>query len=144
MSDKSPSSVIVNLASAGIHAMHDLIEGGLSGALYELAETAGVDLAVEADAIRLLPEVARFCAEFNLGPFCAIASGAQLICIDPAVESSMVRRLRRARVPVARIGAVVERSNGVTLVQGGRERRFPRFAVDELTRVRGLVRERLM
>ncbi|MEK6804892.1 MAG: AIR synthase-related protein [Nitrospirota bacterium] len=123
------------MATGGVHAMHDPTEGGLSAALYELAEAAGVGLAIEAAAIPVLPEAARLCAAFDLDPLGVMASGSLLLCIDPAVEASLVRRLRRARVPVARIGTVVERSNGVTLAEGGRERRFPRFAVDELARL---------
>ena len=131
------------MTAGGVHAMHDPTEGGLSAALYELAEAAGVGLRIEKEAIRILPEAAALCADFRLNPFGAIASGALLICANPAYEDKMCRRLRRARIAVARIGTVVERSKGLTLVHQGRERRFPRFAVDELTRVLGLPPQRM-
>jgi hydrogenase maturation factor len=125
----------VAIAVGGVHAMHDPTEGGLSSALYELAEAANVGLKIEADTIRILPEAAQLCSDFELNPLGVIASGALLITIDPAFEKRTLARLRTARIPVARIGTVVARRNGVTLVEEGRARPFPRFTVDELARL---------
>jgi hydrogenase maturation factor len=125
----------VALATGGVHAMHDPTEGGLSSALYEMAEAAGVGLTIDAGAIRIAPEAAQLCADFGLNPLGAIASGALLICADQACETRMVTRLRRERIPVARIGTVVARRNGVILIEQGHTRPFPRFAVDELARL---------
>lgn len=127
----------VAIAAGGVHAMHDPTEGGLSSALYELAEAANVGLKVEADAIRILPEAAQLCAEFWLDPLGLIASGALLITVNPALEGRTLGRLRAARIPAARIGIVVPRRNGVTLIENGRARPFPRFPVDELARFFG-------
>ncbi len=123
------------LAVGGVHAMHDPTEGGLSAALYELAEAAGVGVEIEADRIRVLPEAARLCADFGLNPLGAISSGALLICTDPVFEGRIVARLRQARIPAARIGTVVPKRKGVTLIEHDRARPFPRFAVDELARL---------
>ena len=123
------------MAAGGVHAMHDPTEGGLSAALYEVAEAARVGLKIDGDAIRILPEAAQLCADFGLNPLGAISSGALLICTDPAFERRTVMRLRRSRIPVARIGTVVPRRNGVTLIENGCARPFPRFAVDEVARL---------
>jgi hydrogenase maturation factor len=123
------------LAVGGVHAMHDPTEGGLSAALYELAEAAGVGVEIEADRILVLPEAARLCADFRLNPLGAISSGALLICTDPAFEGRTVARLRQARIPAARIGTVVPKRKGVTLIEYDRVRPFPRFAVDEVARI---------
>jgi len=125
----------VAMATGGVHAMHDPTEGGLSSALYELAEAAGVGLKIEADRIRILPEAAQLCADFGLNPLGAIASGSLLICADQAHEIRLVTRLRAARIPVARIGTVVPRRQGVTLIEEGRAHPFPRFSVDEVARL---------
>jgi hydrogenase expression/formation protein HypE len=132
----------VALATGGVHAMHDPTEGGLSSALYEMAEAANVGLKIKADTIHILPEAAQLCTDFGLDPLGVIASGALLICTDPAFEQRTIARLRRARIPVARIGAVVPRRNGVTLVEKGRALPFPRFTVDELARLFEQSRER--
>lgn len=125
----------VAMAIGGVHAMHDPTEGGLSSALYEMAEAAGVGLKIDANSIRILPEAAQLCADFGLNPLGAIASGSLLICADQACETRMAARLRRVRIPVTRIGTVVPKRNGVTLIEKGHERPFPRFAADELARL---------
>lgn len=115
--------------------MHDPTEGGLSAALYKMAEAAGVGLKIEANAIRLLPEADQLCTDFGLNPLGAIASGALLISIDPSFEGRTLTRLREARISAVRIGSVVPRRSGVTLMVDGRARPFPQFPVDELARL---------
>ena len=115
--------------------MHDPTEGGLSAALYELAEAARVGLRIEAERVRIFPETAQLCTDFGLNPLGAISSGSLLICIDQAVERRVIASLRRARIPVARIGTVVPKREGVMLIDHRRIRSFPRFAVDEVARV---------
>jgi hydrogenase maturation factor len=126
----------VALSVGGVHAMHDPTEGGLSAALYELAEAAGVGVLVEERAIRILPEGARVCADFGLNPLGAIASGALLICASPDRASAIIARLSRAKIAAARIGTVTSARQGVRIVAAsGRVRRLPRFPVDEITRI---------
>ena len=123
-------------ATGGVHAMHDPTEGGLSAALYELAEAAKVGVRVEESKIRILPEGARICADFGLNPFGAIASGALLICADPSRVSTIVRRLTREGIPTTHIGTVVPGREGVRMMtEDGCLRRVPRFAVDEMARM---------
>lgn len=125
----------IALASEGVHAMHDPTEGGLSAALYELAEASEVGLRIEAEKIRILPEAAKLCSDFGLDPLGTIASGSLLICLDPRIEKRALARLRMARIPAVRIGTVVDKHEGVTLVEHHRSRPFPRFTVDEVARL---------
>ncbi len=132
----------IALAAGGVHAMHDPTEGGLSAALYELAEAAGVGVLVEERAIRILPEGAKLCADFGLNPLGAMASGSLLICANPAHETAILRRLARAGIVATRIGIVVPARQGVKMVTGNRKPRpVPRFAVDELARLFGTSRD---
>ncbi|MDE3242129.1 MAG: AIR synthase [Nitrospirota bacterium] len=124
------------LACGGVHAMHDPTEGGLSGALYELAEAAGVGLRIDETAVPILPEGARLCADLGLHPWGALASGSLLICADPSREAAIRSRLHRAGIAAARIGTVVPAQQGVRLAtEGCRSRPVPRFAVDEVARL---------
>lgn len=129
------------LAVGGVHAMHDPTEGGLSAALYELADASRVGLRIEQAAIRVLPEGAQLCAAFGLDPLGAIASGALLICADSQRADAIVARLARGGIEGTRIGTVMPRRHGVRLVgTDGRVRPMPRFARDELARLLETVR----
>lgn len=126
------------LSVGGVHAMHDPTEGGLSAALYELAEAAGVGVRIEETAVPILPEGRRLCAHFGLDPLGAIASGALLISAAPPRAPAMLRRLRAAGIAAARIGTVVPARRGITLVgEGGKAGPLRRFTVDEVARLLG-------
>jgi hydrogenase maturation factor len=123
--------------AARVHAMHDPTEGGLATALWELAEAAGVGLAVEEERIPVLPEGAAICRELGLDPLGTIASGALLAAVAAADAGPILHAWARAGIEGAFIGRVLEPAAGVTLRQGGRPRPLPRFARDELARVLG-------
>lgn len=128
----------VAVAAGGVHAMHDPTEGGLSAALYELAEAAGVGVRVEEAAIPILPEGQALCTALGIDPLGAIASGALLISADRRRATKILQALKRARIPASRIGTVVRKQEGVTIVGAtGQPRRFPRFEVDEIARMLG-------
>jgi hydrogenase maturation factor len=120
---------------APVHAMHDPTEGGLAGALWELAEAAGVGLRVEAERIPVLPEGARLCAEYGLDPLGTIASGALLVALAPADAGAVLHACAREGIDCAFIGRTVAPEAGVTLVSGRDSRELPRFARDEIARL---------
>ncbi len=120
---------------ATIHAMHDPTEGGLATALWELAETAGVGLQVEAERIPVLPDGRALCDEFGLDPLGTIASGALLIALGAADAGVVLHACAREGIDCAFIGRVVPRAAGVTLSRDGRPGPLPRFPQDEITRL---------
>lgn len=118
-----------------VHAMHDPTEGGLATALWELADAAGVGLAIEAERIPILPEGRALCAEFGLDPLGTIASGALLIALAPADAGVVLHACAREGIDCAFIGRVVPREAGVRLVRAGRDVELPQFPRDEITRL---------
>jgi hydrogenase maturation factor len=120
---------------AKVHAMHDPTEGGIATALVELAEAAGVGLRIDRDRVMILPEGRQICAAFGLDPLGTIASGALLMTLAPAEAGLVIHALAREGIDCHFIGQVVERSQGVTLVDGNRREPMPVFPQDELTRL---------
>lgn len=118
-----------------VHAMHDPTEGGVATALWELADAAGVGLAVEAERIPVLPEGAALCREFGLDPLGTIASGALLLALAPTDAGIVLHALAREGIDAAFIGRVVSREAGVVLTRGGQPEPLPRFDRDEITRL---------
>lgn len=124
------------LAGGGVHAMHDPTEGGLSTALYEIAEAARVGIEVDESAIPVLPEGLEICRYFGIDPMGAIASGALLICADPRRTRRIQLTLTEHGIAAACIGQVVPRQKGVRLrTSSGTVKALPRFARDEIARV---------
>lgn len=102
-------------AAAGrVTAMHDATEGGLLGALHEVAASAGVRLAVESDPVPSSPAIRAACEALGMDPWCATSAGTLVIAVDPADADSVVDALERRGTPVGVVGRV-ERGDGVSL-----------------------------
>jgi hydrogenase maturation factor len=87
-----------------VHAMHDPTEGGIVGALWEMAAAAGTGFRVEEARIPVRPATAAICGALGVDPLRLIASGALLVaCPDGA---AMVRGLGERGVPATVIGEV--------------------------------------
>ena len=92
----------------GAHAMHDATEGGVLGAVWELAAQTGCGAKIDLEAIPVLPETAMIAKAVNLDPYRLIASGSMLIaCAD---GDSLCRALQSAGIHAAVIGEITERA----------------------------------
>ena len=120
---------------ASVHAMHDPTEGGIATALVELAGAAGVGLRIDHDRIMVLPEGRALCAAYGLDPLGTIASGALLMTLGAAEASIVIHALARESIDCHFIGQVVDREQGITLVEGSRQWPMPQFPQDEITRI---------
>lgn len=107
-------------AEAGVSAMHDVTEGGVFGALWEMASASGVGLMVDLKKIPIRQETVEICEVFPINPYQLISSGAMLIGTDHG--SRLVEELQRAGIPGAVIGYATEGNDRV--VCNGEERRF--------------------
>ena len=93
-------------AEHGATAMHDVTEGGVLGAAWEMAEAAGCCVEIDRAAVHVHPATEHICAALGLDPLRLLSSGAMLIaCEDGA---SLVRGLRAEGIPAAVIGTVKE------------------------------------
>lgn len=121
--------------AARIHAMHDPTEGGLATGLMEIAQAAKVGLVIDLDAIPVLPEGERLCAEFGLDPLGTIASGSLLAVLPEGEVPVLQAALEAAGYPVAVIGRVQEARDGIWALRGGRRVPLPRFPADEIAKL---------
>lgn len=79
---KSMLSVVrdgLTAAKAGAAAMHDVTEGGIFGALWEMGEASGVGISVDIEKIPVKQETVEICDYFDIDPYCLVSSGSMLI-----------------------------------------------------------------
>jgi len=118
-----------------IHSMHDPTEGGLATGLHEIAAAAGVGLQIESEAIPVLPESARLCAEFGLDPLGTLGSGALVLTCSPDEADRVRRGMHSAGIACAQIGVVTPPEAGVRLVRRGEAAPLQMFVKDEITKL---------
>lgn len=104
----------------GVTAMHDVTEGGIFGALWEMGEASGVGIITEIQKIPIRQETIEICEFYGINPYQLISSGSMLIGCPQG--NLLVEHLQDAGIPAAVIGRAVEGNDRV--VMHGEEKRF--------------------
>lgn len=117
----------------GVGLMHDLSQGGVFGALWELAERAGLGLTVDLKKIPIRQETVEICEVCGINPYEMRSSGSLLMAAENG--HALVEALTREGIPAVVIGKLTDGKD--RSVWNGEEIRFldrPR-GVDTITEV---------
>ncbi len=125
----------VATSTGHVTAMHDPTEGGLAGALDELARASGTGVAINADRVSIYPETLSICTALDLDPWGLIASGALLITANPAHSAEIVQSLDQAGIPASVIGIITPYEDGLKRLVDGVPEPLPTFERDEIARL---------
>ncbi len=99
----------------GAAAMHDATEGGILGAVWEMAECSALGVDVFAEQIPVKEETKKICAAMHIDYLRLISSGTLIIAVDDG--AGLVQELYRAGVEAAVIGKLT--AGGRYLLAGG-------------------------
>jgi hydrogenase expression/formation protein HypE len=105
-SDCAPLAAPVRALLAGgvqVHCLRDLTRGGLTSALVEISESAGLPMTIDEEAVRVQDGVRGACEILGLEPF-SVANEGRFIALVPANEAEAARALLGADASV--IGTV--------------------------------------
>ena len=125
-------SVVPEAATAvksGVCAMHDVSEGGIFGALWELAEGAGVGLTIDLKKLPLRQETVEVCECCNVNPYELLSGGCLLMTCEDG--SALVSALRAEGIAAVTVGKVTD-SNDRILVNEDEVRYLDRPKVDQI------------
>lgn len=105
---------------AGAAALHDVSEGGIFGALWEFAESAGVGLEIDIKKIPIRQETVEICEFFDSNPYKLLSGGSLLIAA--ADGNAVVMELEKANIHAVVIGKATDSNDRILLHE--EERRF--------------------
>jgi hydrogenase maturation factor len=100
--------------------MQDVSEGGIFGALWEIAKSVGVGLEIDLKKIPIRQETVEICEFFDLNPYKIVSGGCLLIATTDG--NGMVLELEKAGIPATVIGKATDSNDRVLLNED--ERRF--------------------
>jgi len=129
----------VAAGKVGTHGMHDITEGGILGAVWEMCQIAGKGVQVWKDQIPMNPETGKICEFFGIDPLRLISSGSMVIIVPADKKDEMKAAMAEAGVECSIIGRIEDRSYGIRLLDkedGNGEEIAPPVA-DELYKVVG-------
>lgn len=116
----------------GVTSMHDVTEGGIFGALWEIGAASKVGFEVDLKKILLKQETVEICEYYDLNPYMLISSGCMLIVTDRA--NLLVDRLKAEGIAAAVIGHIMEGNDRIIINEEERRYLEPPKA-DELYKV---------
>ena len=112
-------SILPEAATAmksGVCAMRDVSEGGIFGALWELAEGAGVGLTIDMKKLPLRQETVEVCECCNVNPYLLLSGGSLLMTTDDG--AALAAALAAAQIPAAVVGKVTDGNDRILVNDG--------------------------
>lgn len=104
----------------GVTSMHDVTEGGIFGALWEVAAASKVGIEVDLKKIPIKQETIEICEVYDLNPYMLMSSGCMLISTDRG--NALVEALKKEGISSAIIGNVIEGNDRI--IMNDDERRY--------------------
>ena len=99
----------------GTHGMHDITEGGILGAVWEMCQIAGKGAQLWEDKIPMEPETKKICEYFNIDPLRLISSGSMAIIVPADKLDEMENAMAEAGVPAGIIGRIEDAEYGIKI-----------------------------
>jgi len=102
----------VGLREEGATAMHDVTEGGLLGAIYELTQAAKTGIEVDLSDVIVTQEAKQVCSLFNLDPYRTLSEGTLIITVKPEKAQAVIGALISGEIRASVIGEVMDSKHG--------------------------------
>ncbi|QNO15828.1 AIR synthase [Alkalicella caledoniensis] len=119
----------------GVSSMHDVTEGGILGAIWELAEASGLGVEVYLDSIPVKAETLKISEFLSLDPYRLISSGVMVMTISEDKLSTLLATLKDSGIDVTVVGKIV--SEGRVILKGDERKPLDPPDVDELYKALG-------
>ena len=115
----------------GVNSMHDVTEGGILGAAWEVAESSNTGVEIYLDNIPVLHETKRICDIFKLDPYRLISSGSMIITCSNG--NKLLEQFRSAGIAATVIGKIIDKER--VIIENGIKRELEPPGPDELFKV---------
>ena len=121
-------------AKNGAHAMHDVTEGGILGAIWEVCSASGYGAEINIKSIRIREITRKICNFYNIDPLKLISSGSMLISCSQKDKEGIIKEVSNAGVDCTEIGIITKKCK-VIAVYGNEKREVEQPEADELYKV---------
>jgi len=100
-------------------ALHDVTEGGVLGAVYELAVASGNGAIIYNEKLPVHEVQSAICKVFDLDPRYCIGAGSMIITCKKESTAAIIHRLNQQDIACVNIGQLCEKEKGIQLVENG-------------------------
>lgn len=128
--DDALTAASVGLRDDGVTAMHDVTEGGLLGALYELSEASKVGLEIDLSDVIITEEEKLVCDLFDLDPYVTLSGGTLIITVKSEKAQKVLKALKSKKIMARIIGKIEGQQYGRWVKQEGKRQPLKRPSTD--------------
>ncbi|WP_421944750.1 AIR synthase family protein [Pedobacter sp.] len=118
------------VANGVIRAMHDVTEGGILGAVYEMAIASGNGVEIDNSAIPISQTVRDICDLFSIDPRFSIGAGSMVMAVDKTMATGLVETLSNHGIQASIIGKFTPRENGYKLIDDEKSSEITYYPTD--------------
>lgn len=119
----------------GTAGMHDITEGGVLGAIWEMCEIAGLGAELWQEKIPVTDVTKKICDHFDIDYLRLMSSGCMMIIAHPEQKDELMNRISQSDVSISCIGKITEESLGRILINGSKKTEITPPDSDELYKV---------
>jgi hydrogenase maturation factor len=101
-----------------ITAMHDVTEGGVLGAIHEVAIASGNGACIFKEKLPVGHAQRTVCALFQLDPHYCIGAGSMIITCKKEKAEAIILQLARQQISCVQVGELTHQDNGIKLIGG--------------------------
>jgi len=124
-------------AKIGTHGMHDITEGGLLGAVWEMCHISGLGACIQVDCVPVDPVTRKICRHYEIEPLRLISSGCMLIVAAEDKAENIISTVRAHGIDIVDIGRITGTGEKVSMQLDREVLEIQPPAADELYKVVG-------
>lgn len=117
-----------------VNAMHDVTEGGIYGAIWEMCTSSKTGAIIKKNSIAIKDLTKKICEFYNINPYKLISSGSMLIACDPSTVDDLCKILEKKGIDCNKIG-ILTKNLSILLEEGENTSLIEQPTSDELYRV---------
>src|SRR5690606_38445146 len=102
-----------------LKAMHDVTDGGVLGAILEMAEASGCSVQVNNDALPIGYSQRQIASLFNIDPRFSVGAGSMVMAVKRGKEDILLRRLHAVGISAAVVGEFTAKPSTNVIIEDG-------------------------
>jgi len=104
-----------------LKAMHDVTEGGVLGAILEMAQASGCGVCINDESLPLGEAQRQITALFGIDPRFCVGAGSMVMAVKKGKEEAVLQHLHSSQIPAAVVGEFTPKENGHIIIENGVE-----------------------
>jgi hydrogenase expression/formation protein HypE len=104
-----------------LKAMHDVTEGGILGAILEMAQASGCGVRIDNEALPIGEAQQRIMALFGIDPRFCVGAGSMVMAVQKGKEEALLKHLQASHIQAAVVGEFTSKDEGHIIIEKGEE-----------------------